>query len=217
MQLIDLTGRKYGKLTVLGREGTYIAPGGSKSVLWKCLCDCGNTTIVQGTSLKSGNISSCGCSQFLHPFNEYEERKDGLYIKVKDRDVIIDKEDLRLIYPYRVWIGKNGYAYTKQHVPIHKLVFQCDSGCFVDHINQNRLDNRKTNLRSVTPSESNMNRKILSNTGELGISRRKDGFYMVYVDKKYCGIRKSLDDAICLRNENLKGAKQAKINYHLHQ
>ena len=213
MKLIDLTGKKYGCLTVVKRYGTYISPKGSKTVTWLCRCDCGNNTVVQSSSLKSGSIKSCGCKQRLRGFNETKEREDGLYIKVSNKEVVIDKEDLSLIFPYRVGIGKNGYAYTNRHFLVHKLVCPCKKGQFVDHINRNRLDNRKDNLRLVTPSESNMNRKATSNTGELGISHRKDGFYMVYVNKRYCGIRKTLEDAITLRNENLKGTLQATFNY----
>lgn len=215
MKLIDLTGNKYGNLTVVARYGTYIAPKGSKTVTWLCRCDCGKETVVQGTSLKSGSIKSCGCKQGIRPFNETVEKEDGLYIKVGNKEVVIDKEDINLIYPNRVYIGKNGYAYTRRNKPIHKLVFQCEEGCFVDHINQNKLDNRKANLRSVSPSESNMNRRTMSNTGEYGISLRKDGFYMVQVGRKYCGIRKKLEDAVALRNENLKGTKQAELNFNL--
>lgn len=211
MRFIDLTGQRYGHLVVIRRDGTYVSPSGNKSVTWRCKCDCGNETVVQATSIKSGHIKSCGCRCYIHEFNETEEREDGLYIKVKDREVIIDKEDLQLILPSRVCIGKNGYAYTKNNTLVHKLIYPCEKGCFVDHINQNRLDNRKSNLRSVTPSESNMNRKVMSNTGEYGITKRKDGFYMVQIGNDYCGIRKNLEDAISFRNECLKGTKQAEL------
>ena len=213
MKFIDLTGKRYGNLVVVKRAGTYVSPGGSKSVTWLCRCDCGNETVVQATSIKSGVIKSCGCKKFLHPFNETEEKGDVVCIKVGDREVLVDKDDMKLIYPNRVHIGKNGYAYVGKHTALHKIIHPCEKGYFVDHINQNRLDNRKENLRIVTPSESNMNRKPMSNTGEYGISLRKDGFYMVYVDRKYCGIRKTLDEALSLRNESIKGTKQAELKF----
>lgn len=49
----DLSGQKFGKLTVLEYAGDRT---------YKCLCDCGNETIVRQTSLKSGNTRSCGCA-----------------------------------------------------------------------------------------------------------------------------------------------------------
>jgi hypothetical protein len=54
--LIDLTGRKFGRLTVIQRVGTK-----NKSPLWKCECDCGNFLETNTRSLKTGNTKSCGC------------------------------------------------------------------------------------------------------------------------------------------------------------
>ena len=55
--LDDLTGRRFGRLLVLERalDPTYT------SVMWKCLCDCGNTHITHAGSLKMGYTKSCGC------------------------------------------------------------------------------------------------------------------------------------------------------------
>jgi hypothetical protein len=50
--LKDITGNKYGKLTVLSYAG-----GGK----WECRCDCGKTVTARGDHLKSGNTVSCGC------------------------------------------------------------------------------------------------------------------------------------------------------------
>ena len=52
----DITGQKFGKLTVIGfshRDGT--------RVYWKCLCECGNEIITRGDGLKNGHTVSCGC------------------------------------------------------------------------------------------------------------------------------------------------------------
>ena len=61
MRIIDLTGMKFGRLTVIERGDTYISPRGYKSPSWKCLCDCGNTVTVRGTALRNGTTRSCGC------------------------------------------------------------------------------------------------------------------------------------------------------------
>jgi hypothetical protein len=57
MQLIDLTGDRYGRLTVLGRSGYLFAD----RVFWSCECDCGNIVDVRSDSLLGGNTRSCGC------------------------------------------------------------------------------------------------------------------------------------------------------------
>ncbi len=57
--LQDLTGQKFGRLTVLKRAGSTSA-GRS---LWKCQCDCGVRCTATGKDLLSGNTKSCGCSR----------------------------------------------------------------------------------------------------------------------------------------------------------
>ena len=57
LKFIDLTGKKFGKLTVIKRVGT----NKHKRLLWFCKCDCGKTKVVQGDRLKNGKTKSCGC------------------------------------------------------------------------------------------------------------------------------------------------------------
>ena len=54
-KLIDISGQKFGRLTVL----RYL----DDLSKWECLCDCGKTTTVRGSSLKNGTTSSCSCLQ----------------------------------------------------------------------------------------------------------------------------------------------------------
>lgn len=53
----DLTGRKFGRLTVMDAAGRTC--GGRYQ--WRCVCDCGKGKIAEGTNLKVGNTTSCGC------------------------------------------------------------------------------------------------------------------------------------------------------------
>lgn len=52
----DITGQRFGSLTVLGDSGERF----HRSVLWHCRCDCGNELNVPTTYLKSGQVKSCG-------------------------------------------------------------------------------------------------------------------------------------------------------------
>lgn len=54
----DLTGKRFGLLTVKKRDGT-IKEG--RRATWKCKCECGKTVVVRAVDLKSGNTKSCGC------------------------------------------------------------------------------------------------------------------------------------------------------------
>ena len=57
MRLIDLTGKVFGKLTVVSRAPSSRA----KQTRWHCVCECGNKKVVQATNLANGHIASCGC------------------------------------------------------------------------------------------------------------------------------------------------------------
>lgn len=56
----NLTGNRYGQLVVLE---VHPQRRPSSHILWKCRCDCGNTTITSGASMKSNHTLSCGCLQ----------------------------------------------------------------------------------------------------------------------------------------------------------
>ena len=55
---IDLTGQKFGKLIAIEKTDR---KSSSRSIVWKCKCDCGKETFVSSSSLRSGNTQSCGC------------------------------------------------------------------------------------------------------------------------------------------------------------
>jgi hypothetical protein len=54
--LIDMTGQRFGMLTVVRRDGYR-----SKQATWLCHCDCGGVSIAHGCDLRNGHSSSCGC------------------------------------------------------------------------------------------------------------------------------------------------------------
>lgn len=56
-RLIDLTGKRFGRLIVLKR----VPNDNHGNVNWECLCDCGNKKIIRGAHLRGGLTSSCGC------------------------------------------------------------------------------------------------------------------------------------------------------------
>lgn len=53
----NLIDRRFGRLTVKADAGR----DRGKAVLWLCLCDCGNETVVVSRNLGNGHIRSCGC------------------------------------------------------------------------------------------------------------------------------------------------------------
>ena len=59
--LKDLTGKKFGYLTVIDR-----AANNGTNVMWNCICDCGNKTSVRAGNLISGTTTSCGCRKISY-------------------------------------------------------------------------------------------------------------------------------------------------------
>lgn len=55
-QYIDIKGQRFGLLTVVSREQSK-----NEKAMWLCQCDCGNTVVARGSSLRSGHTKSCGC------------------------------------------------------------------------------------------------------------------------------------------------------------
>lgn len=76
---IDLTGKIFGKLLVLGLDHKHqvIGKNGKKrtNYYWKCVCECGNEVIRLGESLRKGATKSCGCYKFYKQTLEHERKK----------------------------------------------------------------------------------------------------------------------------------------------
>lgn len=57
----DLTNKKFGKLTALKKTNKR----SHSYVLWKCICECGESTLSTAASLRKGEATSCGCGRRL--------------------------------------------------------------------------------------------------------------------------------------------------------
>ena len=55
-RLIDLTGQRFGRLTVMNQ-----VPSKTRNARWLCKCDCGGETTALSTTLRRGETRSCGC------------------------------------------------------------------------------------------------------------------------------------------------------------
>jgi len=94
---------------------------------------------------------------------------------------IVDSEDYDYLSQWK-WYCSNGYAvrveYTKKDrvaILMHREVNVTPDNLYTDHINQNRLDNRKSNLRSCTNKQNQRNKApILGKTSIFkGVSLKK--------------------------------------------
>lgn len=102
---------------------------------------------------------------------------------LNNTEFLFDIEDLPIINSRSWYVDKDGYlassyiyAGRRCFTMFHRLVMNARQGQVVDHINRNRADNRKENLRCCTRFENNLNR------GKR--STNKSGVIGVHYDKK---------------------------------
>lgn len=204
MSFIDLTGKRFGRLLVVRRGKDYIRKNGIVSVRWECKCDCGNSVLVRGSVLRNGESRSCGCyrSERMMVPHDYSVDGDVAYISIGGQRVLFDAEDLPKLCGKWWHISKNGYACSnKSKKTMHRVVMDAKNGDVIDHINRNKLDNRKANLRFADPSINAFN-----STRKRGKTGKKyitfdSGSYKVQIGGKHIGRRKSLDEAVSLRDK----------------
>lgn len=82
-KVINLTGKVFGKLTVLEQA---IERGNKNQIKWNCQCECGNAHTVTGESLREGKSKSCGCFKFEPP-NKIQDRKQAI-LKVQYYQIV---------------------------------------------------------------------------------------------------------------------------------
>lgn len=109
-KLIDLTGQRFGRLTVIKKDQNRKTNSGS---YWICQCDCGNIKSVKSSALRRGEIQSCGCYR--------TEKIMASKIKNETIDNLIGQRFGLLT------VLEKDYEKTKQHGVVY-WICQCDCG-----------------------------------------------------------------------------------------
>ena len=145
--------------------------------------------------------------------NEYEIMGNKTYIYCFNRNnepsgrFLIDTEDLEKVLT-RKWRFWKGQYFTGNHQPIqiHTWLLNPSKNMVVDHINGNKADNRKENLRVVSQSKSLINKIVLSNnkSGIAGVGwdkKRSKWVAEIRMDgiKCYLGRYDKIEDAVYVR------------------
>lgn len=188
----DLTGMRFGYLTVVKRVEDYVSPKGYKDAKWLCLCDCGNEIIVRRSDLTNNRTLSCGCYgkearyKSKKKYNTYDLTGEyGIGYTLKGEEFYFDLEDYDLIKDYCWHIRKDGYVVCSS-VLIHRVIMGLPDYYEIDHKfgETTRNDNRKCNLRTVTKSQNMMNVKLKTNnkSGVTGVIwHKRSGKWRAYI------------------------------------
>lgn len=221
-----MTNRVFDKLTVIERVEDYVSPNGRHEPQWLCKCECGNFKKVRGTSLRQGLVTSCGCYRrqlgidrlrnHNKKYNTYDLSGEyGIGYTESGIAFYFDLEDYDKIKDY-YWSNKGEDLHfwgrvNNQKIPLHRFIMNLEqkSNLIVDHINTHHPeDNRKANLRIVTQTENQMNRKLATNnkSGITGVYwNKRDKCWLAQIglnnQKIRLGCFKNKDDAIKARKE----------------
>lgn len=175
---------RFGNLIVRRPAPDIIKPSGRIYPSWYCDCDCGTKDYVTTTEkLRSGKYKSCGClnkkTRFQKMPNIYDLSGEyGVGYTLKEEEFYFDLEDYDKIKKYTWSINDDGYVITNSsgndYYLLHRLITDVKNDFDVDHINHNKNDNRKKNLRLTTTQQNCSNRKITNKYGINGISKLND-------------------------------------------
>ena len=194
-----------------------------------CRCKkCGNIVSIRGENLVSGNTKGCGCDMYKksamtrhkNSLNKYEYLdKDKCWIGYANNThsvFLIDDEDFERVSKY-CWYETNcGYIMTRvsktEQIFLHRFILfgldAKDVNEIVDHIDRNRLNCRKDNLRVCDAKGNARNKSVSCGTisGVLGVGWQRDTKkWRAYISEngkfKSLGNYKRKEDAVRARKE----------------
>ena len=196
---IDLTGRRFGRLTVI-EEAPQAKPGKTR---WLCKCECGKEKIVAGRELRTGDTKSCGClkselvakrmSELLKTHGEsrtklYQKWHSMIWRCTNPKDISYKHYGLRGIrvchewesnfLSFKEWALRNGYSDDLEIDRIDVNKDYCPENCrWVTHTENenNKRDNRIETYNGVTDTLANLCRRFKANYANV-CSRLYQGF-----------------------------------------
>jgi len=195
---VDLTGKVFGHLTVVGEGQPYVSPKGQRHNRWHCECDCGKEVNVAAGDLTSGKTRSCG-----HAF-----RTPDLIGKHFGHLDVVGKSDKlgqnnAVIWECKCDCGNITYATTAQLTSGHKRSCGHPSRKALKESVEKRVkETPGTNLNLLN------NKPPMTNTsGEKNITivyrngRKRFRVAVVYQKRQYGGLRDTMEEAIELREQ----------------
>lgn len=154
----------------------------------------------------------------------YEVNGDVLTITTQRGNIIFaDSEDYDLLSMHSWCVDPRGYPVSNisgKIMPMHRFLMNPPKGKVVDHMNGDKLDNRKSNLRICTQRQNSLNQR--GNKGRelpVGIRKNKAGNYATRISynrkEVHIGTFHSIEEAIAAR-EKAEKEYFGKYAQHLH-
>lgn len=162
-------GTRFGRLTV-----THHCYNASDHLVYKCVCDCGNRRFYEANILRQGKATQCGHCRVNRFFVVdgsavgYTSKGERFLFDIELWDMVTVRNWRKTAKGYIV--SGNGQNYCV----LHRMVANAKKGCQVDHINRDKTDCRRTNLRIVTNAQNT------ANSGTY-LSNRSTGHKNVYL------------------------------------
>lgn len=126
-------------------------------------------------------------------------------LDIKGCTVLIDEEDYEKVIALNWFITSHGYAKMTRrkdkHYLHHFIIGKGENGLVVDHINQNKLDNRKENLRHVTRKVNNENKPMKKEYVYYCKDKNRVKRWIVRIKGKYIGRYLTEEEAIQTKNK----------------
>lgn len=157
VKLKDLTGQKFGRLTVLGR-----AANKGRRTMWECLCDCGNVKNIVADSLQCGKSRSCGCLKrdiSENPAIKHGYAGSAIYVAW----VSMKQRCFNSNHPGYKDYGGRGVTVCDRWADDGFINFLKDMGNRPDGLTLDRIDNdgnyEPSNCRWATQEQQNINKR----------------------------------------------------------
>lgn len=187
------TGDKFGRLTVVKEVESDYGNNGRKYRKYLCICECGNYKEVREPYLTNGYTKSCGClnnesrnkGRRKNRFNEFIIENNIVYVKMSNSESIMTCDvDIWETAKLHTWhLDDHGYAASRINGKIERfhVYYFGEYGKIIDHIDRNKLNNLRENIRNVdyVTNSRNVNKRKNNTTGYKGVSYdyRKNKYY----------------------------------------